>query len=186
MKIICLGDSFTEGYLVYDKNYTRFLEKAGFVVRNLGVNGSVTEEMLNRYKRFMEEEKDDVLVVFGGSNDFLNGVSVEFAYQNLKSILDISKATRKIVILPPYVEEEEIYSFYKEANKKVDYLYEKLITLKDSYNFSLIDARKISGRYIDGIHLDSDFHKKLAEKIIREIDDWTNRKPRNDKRAYEE
>ena len=59
MKIICLGDSFTEGYLVYDKSYTRFLEKAGFAVRNLGVNGSVTEEMLNRYKRFMKEEKDD-------------------------------------------------------------------------------------------------------------------------------
>lgn len=171
MKIICLGDSFTEGYLVYDKSYTRFLEKAGFDVRNLGVNGSVTEEMLNRYKRFMKGEKDDVLVVFGGSNDFLNGISVEFAYQNLKSILDISKATKKIVILSPYVEEEDIYSFYKEVNRKIDGLYENLDKLRDVYKISLIDARKISGRYIDGIHLACDFHKKLAEKIIREIDD---------------
>ena len=171
MKIICLGDSFTEGYLVYDKNYTRFLEKAGFVVKNLGVNGSVTEEMLNRYKRFMKEEKDDVLVVFGGSNDFLNGVSVEFACQNLKSILNISNATKKIVILPPYVEEEDFYSFYEQVNKKIDSLYENIEKLRDVYKISLIDAREISGRYIDGIHLDSDFHKKLAKKIIREIDD---------------
>ena len=57
-RIVCLGDSFTQGYLVEGKNYTRFLEKAGFLVRNLGVNGSTTEEMLARYKRFEREERE--------------------------------------------------------------------------------------------------------------------------------
>lgn len=94
-EIICLGDSFTQGYLVEDKNYTRFLEKAGFLVRNLGVNGSTTEEMLARYKRFKAEEDDDILVVFGGTNDFLNAISAEFAYKNLKSILDMSNVSKK-------------------------------------------------------------------------------------------
>ena len=50
MKITALGDSFTQGYLVEEKSYTRFLQKAGFEIKNLGVNGSTTEEMLNRYK----------------------------------------------------------------------------------------------------------------------------------------
>ena len=92
-KIICLGDSFTQGYLVEDKNYTRFLEKAGFLVRNLGVNGSTTEEMLERYKRFKAEEDDDILVVFGGTNDFFFFFFAEFAYKNLKSILDMSNVS---------------------------------------------------------------------------------------------
>jgi len=37
MKIICLGDSFTEGYLV-DKGYTEYLKDAGHQVINLGIN----------------------------------------------------------------------------------------------------------------------------------------------------
>lgn len=171
-KIICLGDSFTQGYLVEDKNYTRFLEKAGFLVRNLGVNGSTTEEMLARYKRFKAEEREDILVVFGGTNDFLNGISAQFAYKNLKSILDMSNVSKKILIIPSYVEEESVFPVYKMTNQKIDVLFElfrkDLSHMKDSY---IIDARKIKGRFIDGIHLASDFHERLTEEILRIIND---------------
>ena len=171
-KIICLGDSFTQGYLVEDKNYTRFLEKACFLVRNLGVNGSTTEEMLVRYKRFKAEEREDILVIFGGTNDFLNGISAQFAYKNLKSILDMSDVSKKILIIPSYVEEESIFPAYKITNQKIDLLYEifkeDLSHMKD---FNMIDARKIEGRFIDGIHLASDFHEKLTEEILRIIND---------------
>ena len=54
---------------------------------------------------------------------------------------------------------------------KIDYLAEKLGKLRKNKDFILIDARRISGRYIDGIHLARDFHKKLAEEILREIND---------------
>lgn len=171
-KIICLGDSFTQGYLVEDKNYTRFLEKAGFLVRNLGVNGSTTEEMLARYKRFEREEREDILVVFGGTNDFLNGISAEFAYKNLKSILDMSNVSKKILIIPSYVEEESIFPVYEMTNDKIDLLYElfeeDITNREDSY---MVDTRKIEGRFIDGIHLASDFHEKLTEEILRIIND---------------
>ncbi|WP_105301245.1 SGNH/GDSL hydrolase family protein [Anaerococcus marasmi] len=171
-KIICLGDSFTQGYLVEDKNYTRFLEKAGFLVRNLGVNGSTTEEMLERYKRFEAEEREDVLVVFGGTNDFLNGISAQFAYENLKSILEMSDVSKKILIIPSYVEEESIFPAYKMTNDKIDLFYEifkeDLSYRKDTY---MIDSRKIEGRFIDGIHLASDFHEKLTKEILRIVND---------------
>lgn len=171
MKIICLGDSFTQGYLVEDKNYTRFLEKAGFLVRNLGVNGSTTEEILERYQRFKGVNKEDTLIIFAGTNDFLNAISVEFAYQNLKRILNMRKLEKTIIVIPPYIEEEASYIFYKEVNMKIDYLAEKLGKLRKNKYFILIDARRISGRYIDGIHLARDFHKKLAEEILGEIND---------------
>lgn len=64
MKIICLGDSFTEGYLVEDKSYTRFLSKAGFDVINLGLNGSRTDSMLLRLKSYQRvEEEADLLII---------------------------------------------------------------------------------------------------------------------------
>ena len=172
MKIICLGDSFTEGYLVEDKSYTRFLGKAGFDIVNLGVNGSFMEDMLNRFKRFKGEDKDDTLIVFGGTNDFLNGVSVEVVYKNLNCILNISKASQKIIVLPPYVEIDEIYPLYGMVNNKIDLFYdfvrESLCKMKDVY---LIDARKIVSEPIDGVHMGAKFHEKLSEEILGVIND---------------
>lgn len=161
MKIVALGDSFTQGYLVEEKSYTRFLQKAGFEIKNLGVNGSTTEEMLNRYKRYQKlKEKEDLLIIFGGTNDFMNGKSLEFVEDNLKSILNISQARKTMLISPPYIEEEKIFSFYEGVNRKIKALEEK-VHGADYY----IRASQIDGHYLDGIHLASDFHQNLAREI---------------------
>ena len=57
MKIICLGDSFTQGYLVECNDYTRFLTKAGFEIINLGLNGSTSSDMVKRYKNIKNKYK---------------------------------------------------------------------------------------------------------------------------------
>lgn len=160
MKIRCLGDSFTEGYLV-NKNYTRFLQEAGFQVENLGINGNMTGQMLER----MPEDYREIFVVFGATNDFYNGISSQVAYENIKSILEKAKATIKLVIIPPYVEVEEAYPVYKMINDKIDEL--GLFLEKDGIN--IVDTRLIKLSYIDGTHMGEDFHKDLAEKIIEKI-----------------
>lgn len=166
MRIICLGDSFTEGYLVEDKSYTRFLSKAGFDIVNLGKNGSTTGEMLERYKKYLPNSKDlDLLIVFGGTNDFMLGFSVDFVFKKLKSIVELKELAKVLVIAPPFVEKDEFYPIYGEINAKIAKLKEKIKTM--GVNF--IDAEKISGHYLDGVHLASDFHKNLAEKIIEKI-----------------
>ncbi len=166
MKLICLGDSFTEGFLVEDKSYTRFLSKAGFDVINLGRNGSTTEEMLARYEGYLvNTEEADLLVVFGGTNDFMVGLSVDLVFKNLKSIVETARARKVLMIGPPYVEEEEYYPVYEEINRKLSSLKEKLKTLPAEY----LDADTIAGHYLDGVHLASDFHQGLAEKIIEKI-----------------
>lgn len=166
MRIICLGDSFTEGYLVEDKSYTRFLSKAGFDIVNLGKNGSTTGEMLERYKKYLPNSKDlDLLIVFGGTNDFIQGCSVDFVFNNLKSIVDLSNARENLVIILPFVEEDEFYPVYGQINAKIQVLREKI----KNWGINFIDAEEIPGHYLDGVHLASDFHKNLAEKIIEKI-----------------
>lgn len=166
MKIICLGDSFTEGYLVEDKSYTRFLSKAGFDIVNLGKNGSTTGEMLERYKKYLPNSKDlDLLIVFGATNDFMLGFSVDFVFKKLKSIVELKEAGKVLIISPPFVEEDKFYPIYGEINAKIAKLKEKIKTM----GVNVIDAEKISGHYLDGVHLASDFHKNLAEKIIEKI-----------------
>lgn len=166
MKIICLGDSFTEGFLVENRSYTRFLSKAGFDVVNLGRNGSTTGEMLARYEGYiMTTDPADLLIIFGGTNDFMLGYSVGLVFKNLKSIVEIAKARKILLIGPPFVEEEEFYPVYGEINKKIASLKEKIETLGKDF----IDAEAIPGHYLDGVHLGDDFHENLAAKIIEKI-----------------
>lgn len=166
MKIICLGDSFTEGFLVENKSYTRFLEEAGFDVINLGLNGSRTDSMLVRLKSYQRvDEKADLLIIFGGTNDFIQGYSVDFVLSKLKSIVDLSNARKNLVIIPPFVEEDEFYPVYGEINKKIQDLKGKI----KSWGIDCIDAEEIPGHYLDGVHLASDFHENLARKIIEKI-----------------
>ena len=166
MKIICLGDSFTEGYLVEDKSYARFLSKAGFDIVNLGRNGSTTCEMIARYEGYLlTTDEADLLIVFGATNDFMVGYSVDLVFKNLKSIVEIAKARKILLIGPPFVEEEEFYPVYGEINKKIASLKEKIKTLGKDF----IDAEAIPGHYLDGVHLGDDFHENLAAKIIEKI-----------------
>lgn len=166
MKIICLGDSFTQGFLVETCNYTRFLTKAGFTIYNLGINGYTTEDMLIKYKENMGKYKNiDWLIVFGGTNDFLNGYSSEFAYKNVKSILEMSNAKNNLLIIPPYIEEDKSYPPYKMVNEKIEDFEEKVKKLQ----VKIIDAKKIKPSYIDGVHMKSSFHEKLAQMISEEI-----------------
>ena len=89
MKIICLGDSFTQGYLVECNNYTRFLTKAGFEIINLGLNGSTSSDMVKRYKKIRNKYKDiDYLIIFGGSNILLTFEYARFTLSPFKKSLD--------------------------------------------------------------------------------------------------
>ena len=166
MKLICLGDSFTEGFLVEDKSYTRFLSKAGFDVINLGQNGSMTDSMLVRLNSYQKlDETADLLIVFGGTNDLIQGYGVDFVFENLKSIVDLSKARENLVIIPPFLEEDKFYPVYGEINKKIQVLKEKI----KNWGIDFIDAEEIPGHYLDGVHLAKDFHENLARKIIEKI-----------------
>ena len=166
MKIICLGDSFTEGFLVEDKVYTRFLSKAGFDIINLGRNGSTTEEMLRRFKAYNRVGSEaDMLIVFGGTNDFIGGSSPQLVFKNLKSIVDLSDVRYKLVIVPPFVEEEEAYPIYEQINSKIL----AFKTLIKDWGITYIDGEEIPGHYLDGVHMASDFHENLAMKIIEKI-----------------
>ncbi|MFO3715784.1 SGNH/GDSL hydrolase family protein [Anaerococcus cruorum] len=158
MKILCLGDSYTEGYLV-DKNYTDYLKDKGHEIINLGINGDRTSGMLERFKPIA----CDIQITFGGTNDTFDRVSPEEIFANIKDILDKSLADKNIVIIPPLMEADESYPRYKEINQTInDYG-----RLAKSSDITVIDARKIKPSYIDGFHMREDFHKDLANEILK-------------------
>jgi len=159
MKIICLGDSFTEGFLI-DKSYADYLEDMGHKVINLGINGNRTYQMLERFI----PEKSDVLIIFGGSNDTYDQISPDDSFENIEKILDKSLSDKNIVIIPPLMELEEAYPRYELNNNAINALGDLISSLE----CDVVDARKIEPSYfIDGLHMRGDFHKRLADEISK-------------------
>lgn len=156
MKIVCLGDSFTEGFLV-KKTYVDYLKDRGYEIVNLGVNGDTTSLIKQRFIG----EKSDVLIIFAGTNDFYQNIPAEEAFENIKEILNKSKAKINILVIPPLVEEEDTYPVYELINNSINYYGQMLKTL----NLPVVDARDVKPSYIDGIHMREEFYQKLAEKI---------------------
>ena len=160
MKIICLGDSFTEGYLV-DKSYADLLKDYGHQVINLGKNGDRTSGMLERFN----PEVCDIQIIFAGTNDFFDATSPDQVFENIKELLNKSKGQQNIIISPPLMEKDESYPRYSEINEKIN----KLGDLEKKLDAILIDAKKIKPSYIDGLHMREDFHLKLAGEILNKI-----------------
>lgn len=162
MRLACLGDSLTEGFLV-EKSYVDYLREEGYESINLGRNGDRTSDLLERF----EASKCDVLIIFAGTNDLLNGVSAEIAFDNIKNILEKSEAKKDLIIIPPLIEEDQSYEIYSLVNNSIN-AYGKMLK---QLPIPTVDARKIKPSYfIDGIHMREDFHQRLAKEIIKRIE----------------
>lgn len=161
MKIVCLGDSFTEGYLV-GKTYVDFLEEEGFETINLGRNGDTTEQILERFVPL----SCDYLILLAGINDLNRSISADLAFENIKKILNKSQANENIIVIPPFLEEDEAYPRYEQINNSLNYY----ASLLKELPYKKIDGRKIKGSYfMDGLHMKKDFHENLAMEIIKNI-----------------
>lgn len=159
--IYCLGDSFTKGFLI-KKSYAHLLEQMGFDVVNLGENGSTSKDLFKRIKYV----KEGLLIIFVGTNDFLNGYSVDFVKEN---VIKLTEGKDKVIIvIPPHVEKEDSYPIYEMVNRKID---QYANWIKENYKY--IDARKIQQEkdFIDGVHLKERFHIELSQKIYNLVKD---------------
>ena len=74
-KMVCLGDSFTVGYMVDpDLVWTSILKSrlSKFRIIPRGINGDTTSGMLSRLNRDVIEEKPHYAMIIGGANDIIS------------------------------------------------------------------------------------------------------------------
>ena len=85
MKLVCLGDSLTEGYEIdNNKSWTELLQKELNVeVINAGISGDTTSGMLARCEKLLLEHQPSHLIIFGGTNDLWFGLKDEFILSNI-------------------------------------------------------------------------------------------------------
>ena len=73
MKIVCLGDSITQGFGVDPNEAWPAVAAAltGYIFINRGVCGDTTGQMLARFENHVLKEKPDAAIIIGGVNDII-------------------------------------------------------------------------------------------------------------------
>ena len=99
--VVAFGDSITFGFGATDGNdYPALLAKrTGVPVINAGRLGDTTGSALNRVDSAVLSRNPDIVIVFLGGNDLLQGVPVEQRLANITTIVQRIRADGAAVIL---------------------------------------------------------------------------------------
>jgi lysophospholipase L1-like esterase len=167
MNILCFGDSNTYGYDprdvfggCYDKPWPQILaERSGWSIQNRGENG---REIPLRPVSF--PKNINLLITMLGTNDLLQGNSVETAAQRMESFLqniDLEKE-KLLLIAPPsmklgaWVSTQNIV----EASRELTHAYHGL-SQRLGIRFANADSWNIPLAF-DGVHFTEDGHRTFA------------------------
>lgn len=175
MNVLCFGDSNTFGYDprgffggCYEKPWTLiFAEYSGWKVQNQGENG---REIPGRYVSFPEDI--DLLVIMLGTNDLLQGNSIETTVQRMESFLEeIDLEKEKLLLIAPpsmklgaWVDTETIV----EASKELARAYQAL-SLRLGIRFVNADKWNIPLAF-DGVHFTEEGHRAFALALKQYLD----------------
>jgi acyl-CoA thioesterase-1 len=104
--IVVLGDSLSAGYgMKVQEGWVSLLTKRlasegyGYRVINASVSGETTQGGLTRLPRQLELNKPAVVVIELGGNDGLRGLPLAASRENLRKMIELSKAARARVVL---------------------------------------------------------------------------------------
>ncbi len=171
MKLACLGDSITYGYLCPRRaNWVALLaERAGIETLNFGFCGDTTGGMLARFSRDVVDSRPDKVLILGGVNDFMMGDSVGSVKANLMAMVNQSYHYRMMPLLatplaidfPSLKDSWKALGDFTEVQQKLQELTDWLPGFCEIMNVPLIRFREEfaeavredpSSFYIDGIH----------------------------------
>ena len=177
MKIVCVGDSNTYGYdprsyiggrYDADIRWTGLLQKAGFEVVNLGVNGAqipardVTIENLRRQLESLRPT--DLVTVMLGSNDLLMGFSPAQAALRMENLLD-ALADFPVLLVAPVRMQPGAWVENAETIRAAEALATHYAALAKKRGLPFHDPGLCELTY-DGVHLSPEGHRKFAEKLL--------------------
>jgi len=85
-KLVCLGDSLTEGYQIDKTKRWSDLLVFNFPIINSGISGDTTTGMLSRFYRDVVEHAPSHLLFMGGTNDLYHGLTDQQIFSNIHAI----------------------------------------------------------------------------------------------------
>lgn len=182
MKIVCLGDSFTRGFGVSEADCwaSRLPALLDEEVVNKGINGDTTGGMLARFHQDVVLENPRYVLIDGGFNDFLAGAPVGTVQANFMALVHQAYHNNIIPILmlipggnsfqfrqnwPDFIDIEQVRREYMDFRMWMKHFCQGFSVFHiDCFQMAENDDFKYH-RYLDGIHMDREGHKMVAELI---------------------
>lgn len=182
MKIVCIGDSLTEGYGVRrSENWVALLnERSENEFVNKGISGDTTGGMLARFQRDVIDEKPQYVIIMGGANDFIMGDSLGSVRANIMAMVHQAYHHRIIPILGTGIK-ADAETFRRDWAEITDVgrLNEKTAAHRDwiiqfcgTFNTKYIDFyaelenradKKYGNGLFDGLHPSKEGHRILSD-----------------------
>jgi lysophospholipase L1-like esterase len=194
MKIICHGDSLTEGSDI-ERAYTwsAIVEhNLRLPVLNNGIGGDTTAGMLSRLSYDVVQQQPHIVILMGGTNDLWWDLNMNLIQANFSAMVSQAKyhGIAPIVGLPlPFLIEKASAQEWRPPVKGYEHLFsqinqlvENLKTSADQWEVPILDfhslflddqgTAKMSLYLEDGVHAAKAGHRamgKYAAKVIRDV-----------------
>lgn len=185
MKIICIGDSFTHGFKVRSsETWPSLLEtKLGVEVVNKGINGDSTAGMLSRFDRDVLKLEPTHVILTGGINDLILGVSPAVACSNLATMTHYARFHRITPVIgievPTLPDMAEKYwpgiTDFVQVNRDMEELRQRLLAFAKGFRVDAADfyaeleqpgaAEYREELYSDGLHLKAEGNRLVLDAV---------------------
>jgi lysophospholipase L1-like esterase len=190
MELICIGDSLTFGYGVRrNERWTALAaEESGWTLRNCGVSGDTTGDMLVRLRALLAEpggrSDERCFLLMGGCNDIFYSGSDASARENMAAMVHQLFAAGEAPIVAvgpdlsggPYPHGWSELTDFHAAEETVREYGRWLERFCDAFGVRMLDFRRDfldrAGRprpelYLDGLHPSREGHRVMAERVCR-------------------
>jgi lysophospholipase L1-like esterase len=193
MKIICIGDSLTYGFGMSRSNiWTNIAkDKLSVDIINEGINGDTTGGMLSRFNDSVIIKKPDVVFIMGGTNDLIAGATLGVVQANIMSMVHQSfgKLLMPIIGIPSKVDIKNIrkdwaeFTDFNKISSEMEKYKSWIIGFCKTFGVNYIDfnseietkAKLLNESiYMDGLHLNQEGQKIMAEIFIDKINKIKN------------
>ncbi|MFX0123469.1 MAG: SGNH/GDSL hydrolase family protein [Candidatus Hodarchaeota archaeon] len=188
IRILCIGDSHTAGFPLFDPIYggdsqssyeywlnlllSKQFSGISFDIDNKGICGQGSREILHRLNTNLSKFRYDLVVFWAGANDIAIGYSVKTIWENLWRAFEFSidKSEAFILVTIPPMNWPGINARIIQLNEKIrknsdntTYLY------ADAYNVLVLENQGILDPVYDagdGVHLSIDGYEQVGKEIF--------------------
>jgi len=180
-KLVCMGDSLTEGYGVsVESRWTDLLSlKLDIPIINSGISGDTTNGMLSRFREMVIDLNPSHVFILGGTNDVYLRVPDEVILSNLLAMMRYARYKGLEVIMgiptPIYegdLDESIIYLNPIPAALAIEQFNKKLIQFCIEEEIAYVNFYQGFNKDMmltDGLHPNETGHSWMVKRIIDKI-----------------
>ncbi|NNF34681.1 MAG: hypothetical protein HKN68_11255 [Saprospiraceae bacterium] len=180
VKIVCMGDSLTEGYGIQPLTDWPTLLGQHCKVINAGISGDTTAGMLSRFHPMVIEEQPNYVIIMGGTNDCSFNLPVDTIVSNIMAMTKLARhhGIISIIGLPTKcfvdvdIDFNDLFISYRSFAKRLDKFRNKLNQMAELKDLTVIDFSigLTKDHYLDdGVHPNEAGHRLMYENVFTNL-----------------